>query len=106
MRQSLLAPAITGNAALLTDGIELLSRLSNDQYGHKRSEYSSAAIGEHIRHIADHYECFFSGIDDGHVNYDARNRHRLIEVDRDCAIDVLETLIQRLMNFESEWGTR
>lgn len=45
--------------------------------------FSESAVGNHLRHCIDHFECFNEGLDAGLIDYDARTRS--VELERDPA---------------------
>jgi uncharacterized damage-inducible protein DinB len=88
---------LTGNLAVLRQGLALLDELSDDLYtaaGEGRS-----TVGAQYRHILDHYRSFVTGLGCGLVDYDARERDPLIETSRDEArrrTEELHEVIRRL----------
>lgn len=55
-------------------------------------------IGAHLRHAAEHFICFLRGLNDGVVDYDARDRDESLERDperfREALTDVCRTLTE------------
>lgn len=45
--------------------------------------FAHAAIGPHMRHCLDHFTCLFRGMEQGTVDYDARDRDERVERDPD-----------------------
>lgn len=78
--------------------------ITNEQYVHLESKYYRGTVGEHIRHILDHYQCLLDGWNDK-IDYDARNRNKEIEINRTAAILKIEDLISRLHQIVSESKT-
>ena len=74
---------IAANVALLTQGTALLERVTDGAY--RACPPGRSAIGAQYRHILDHYNCFLAGVQDGIVDYDARDRDPLVETDRELA---------------------
>ena len=70
----------------LNELVDLLNKLSNDDYSKPCEQLSSASIGEHTRHIIEMFQCLESQYEVGVVNYDKRNRNKRIETDTDFAI--------------------
>lgn len=73
--------AVRGNLLCLGQVVEVLNHCSKQQYTSRTAECFNSSIGGHIRHILDHYHCFFQGLDNGTIDYDARQRDESIEND-------------------------
>ena len=69
------------NIETLSQVLQLLLKLSDAQYVRKQS-VSVSSVGQHIRHIVDHYSALSEGHDAGYVNYNKRNRCCEIEYSR------------------------
>ena len=78
MRLSL--ASIRGNRHFLEQGIDLLERLSPEVY-RTPIRPGWAAVGSQFRHVLDHYRAFLLGHAAGRIDYDARERERLVETD-------------------------
>jgi hypothetical protein len=70
----------------LNELVHLLSQLSQEEYSNPCVELSNASIGEHTRHIIEMFQCLEKQYDLGIVNYDNRERNKLIQTDTDFAI--------------------
>ncbi len=57
---------------------ELLERLNESEY--RACSKHSASIGGHVRHILDRFQSFFHGLPIEHIDYDARERDKSIEI--------------------------
>jgi len=79
------------NGILLEQGIALLSSLSDRMYLQKQNN-SESSVGEHIRHVIEHYQMFLEGIQMGHIDYDKRKRDPSLEENRLHAINRLHEL--------------
>jgi len=73
---------------------ELLSLISAEHYIEISVDGSS--IGAHMRHILDRFQCFFLGLQDGCVDYDARKRDKSIESDLAVANSALSSIVRRV----------
>ena len=89
------------NINLLKQGADILKEITDEQYVHLDSSYYRGAVGGHIRHILDHYECLLNGWNDK-VDYDARNRNQEIETKRTAAILKIDQLIIRFSQMISD----
>ena len=54
----------------------------------------SASIGQHYRHVLDHFLCLESGIAAGEIDYDNRERNPQLETDLNYARATTERLIE------------
>lgn len=88
--------AIQSNLVLLQQGTTLLAALGEERYTQKLTLCFNASIGGHVRHVIEHYQSFFRGLDDAEVDYERRSRDPLIEADSTYAISHLEAIAQRL----------
>lgn len=83
------------NIHFLEQGQNLLAAISDGQFADK-GLFGQASAGAHLRHVLDAYRCFLAGIASGLVDYDARERDRRIETDRDFAAGAIAEVIDRL----------
>jgi uncharacterized damage-inducible protein DinB len=74
---------------------QVLSSLSDQQYQTKL-EYFGSSVGEHMRHILDHYSKLLESSGGAPVRYDERRRGTDVEVSRAAAIKVNEDVLQVL----------
>lgn len=71
--------------APIMDAQIILSSLSPDQYcAHAEGPFSSS-IGQHMRHILDHYHALMLGYEAAHIDYNQRTRNSTVEVDPSLA---------------------
>jgi len=80
----------------LSENIELLRQLTNDEFKQKNPELSNATIGEHMRHIIELFGCLFENYDYGLINYDDRKRDVLLQTDKNEAIAIIEKYLLEL----------
>jgi hypothetical protein len=90
MRPSGLTAAAEG---ILKQGLALLSECDPDAYAWVAPQPFNASIGQHFRHVLDHFLCLASSIGTGLVNYDHRSRNRSIETSQEYARSHTEMLI-------------
>ena len=74
------------NIGYLQQGAALLQGLEDTAYAHGPADLSASGVGPHLRHCLDHYDRLFAGLVDGRIDYDARDRDRRLETDREFAI--------------------
>lgn len=53
---------------------------------------SEATIGEHTRHILELFQCLTTAYTTGVLNYDNRDRNRLIQTDKNFAVQIIDQL--------------
>ena len=80
----------------LSENIELLHQLTNDEFTQKNPELSNATIGEHMRHIIELFGCLFENYDYGLINYDERKRDVLLQTDKNESIAIIEKYLLEL----------
>ena len=76
---------------------QVLKQLSEASYCQPR-DGNSSSIGAHMRHILDRFQCFFSGLADGCIDYDARKRDKSIETSLNAARFSIATITRRLQD--------
>lgn len=80
----------------LRQGLDLLVKLDNDSYAKVAGSPFSASIGQHYRHVVEHFQSVTWGYGSGEINYDARARNPRIENEMSYAsvvtCDVLRAL--------------
>lgn len=81
---------------VLSQGRELLGTLTDREYARKSAGVFSASVGEHYRHVLEHFHCLLEGLPVQHINYDRRARDRHIEVDRGYAMAMTDILLHEL----------
>jgi hypothetical protein len=81
----------------LLQGLELLAAAGAPQYKRVLGAPFEASIGQHYRHVLEHYDCLCRGLATNVVNYDARERDVELEsnvskaMDRTC--NILDALV-------------
>ncbi len=83
---------------VLQQGLMLLTEVDEITYKTVADAPHSASIGQHYRHVLDHFICLADGIATGVIDYDTRSRNRDLETNRDAA---RETTIQLSTLFNS-----
>jgi len=80
----------------LNELIDLLGKLSAEDYSKPCEQLSSASIGEHTRHIIEMFQCLENQYEIGIVNYDKRERNKQIQTDTFFAIDQITNIKNNL----------
>ncbi|MBS1851534.1 MAG: hypothetical protein JST79_11515 [Acidobacteria bacterium] len=79
---------------VLRQGLDLLSKLTGAGFTARIPGPYHASIGQHYRHVIDHFLCLESGLASGHIDYDNRERNPRLETDLDFARASTERLIR------------
>jgi len=64
---------------VLKQGLDLLIQLDNSRYSLIAHAPFRASVGQHYRHIVEHFQAVIWGIQSAEINYDARERNPRIE---------------------------
>lgn len=91
--------SIQGCLEACTQCREVVASLKPGQYGAAANGESS--IGGHMRHCLDHFLCFFRGLEDGEINYDARERNITLETDPTAFFSVLDEVCAALRKLDA-----
>ena len=69
-------PELVGAAQdVLLQGLGLLFELKDHNYSHSVPAPFNASVGQHYRHVLEHFHSLIVGVRAGEVNYDARERN-------------------------------
>ena len=74
----------------LSENIDLLQQLTNEELTLPFLELSNATIGEHMRHIIELLGTLLNHYESGSINYDKRKREIILQSDTKEAIKILE----------------
>lgn len=80
---------------VLAQGL-LLLQSCGEKYGEVAPAPFAASIGQHYRHVLEHFHCLLRGATTGQVNYDARERDQRIETQFAFAADATTEVIHSL----------
>lgn len=94
-------PLVTSNVEALQLGLEMIDCLDKRQYSSLDSPVSSASVGSHVRHIVEHYQRFFVGLESASVDYDERARAMDLESDRGIAAKGVSKIIESLTSLSA-----
>lgn len=81
---------------------QLIRTLPEGRYTTADPLLMNSSIGQHTRHILEFYVCLFDQMDQGWVNYEARERNLQIETDTTRALQVIDWIANRLMQCEHD----
>jgi hypothetical protein len=66
---------MTDAREVLLQGLTLLFDLDDHKYSRIEGDPFNASIGQHYRHVIEHFQCLTWGLQSGEINYDARERN-------------------------------
>ncbi len=89
----MLIPALNHSLNELT---KLLHQLSDDEFAANCQALSNATIGEHTRHIIEMFQCLEKFYESGIVDYDLRDRNKLIQTSTNYAIECIRNIQENL----------
>jgi uncharacterized damage-inducible protein DinB len=90
------------NIQIITQLTDLLNDIDSSVYKDALRPLHYSTTGQHVRHITEFYLCLLKGYQTGVVDYDARERNLLIEIDKDFTIETLENVIHDLSKLKSD----
>jgi len=66
---------------VLLQGLGLLFELGDRMYSHVTGTPFNASVGQHYRHVLEHFQSLIRGLHAGEINYDARERNQRLQSD-------------------------
>jgi len=78
---------------ILSHGIALLEDCSPETYTQAHPTMFGASIGQHYRHVLDHFLCLAGGMVTAEIAYDDRQRSSALETDLEHAMTVTRMLL-------------
>jgi hypothetical protein len=84
----------------LLQGLELLAATGAVQYKRVLGPPFEASIGQHYRHVIEHYDCLCRGLEIDVVNYDARKRDVELETNVSKAMDRTCNILDALVSLD------
>src|ERR1700710_1244624 len=73
---------------------DVLTNLDKDQYQSPCTHLSGSTIGQHVRHVGEHFQCVLIGYETGAVYYELRKRDIIIETNKKCALHCLSEILE------------
>ncbi len=96
---------ILASQEVLFQGQGLLIGLLDKTYSHVVEAPYNASIGQHYRHILEHFQCLDRGIQVGEINYDARERNARLETEVAYTSSATRDVLRTIENYsEAELG--
>ncbi|MCI0352761.1 MAG: DinB family protein [Acidobacteriales bacterium] len=84
---------------VLLQGKTLLAEVDPELYAVRAGEPFGASIGQHYRHVLDHFLCLLEGMNSDVIDYDHRSRNRQLETDIEEARRLTDELIEVFKSF-------
>lgn len=101
MQQDKLRTLLDTNLQWLSQAEGLLSDLSDWAYSLAAPSAFGNKAGAHLRHVIEFYEAFLQGLENGHIDYDARPRDAQLERSRVTALLRIRALSEQLLEMKS-----
>jgi uncharacterized damage-inducible protein DinB len=64
---------------------DFLNQVNEPTFSEPKEILFASTLGMHVRHIIEFYQCLLNGLQQGEMNYDARERNMLLETNIDFA---------------------
>ena len=77
---------------------KVIEQLTNEDFTKPIYSLSGATIGEHSRHIIELFQSVINSYTTGVLNYDNRERNKLIQTNKEFAISIIENIIASVEN--------
>lgn len=91
---------------VLVQGLVFLSNLDDDTYSRHVAEPFGASIGQHYRHVLEHFVALAEGIVKGAIDYDHRERNREWETSVETARSATTCLLRVFSSLGDDDVTR
>lgn len=95
------APSAGENILHLEQALELIGRLTDEQFTRCPSAPFRGGVGSQFRHCIDFYSCFLRGLESGKIDYGLRERDPQTETDRSHAAARIRAVIEALRGMET-----
>jgi len=96
-------PLTTAAEDVLRQGLTLLTELDAETYALIAPEPFNASLGQHYRHVLDHFLCLETGTARSVIDYDNRARDPRLETDIEYARAMTERLIRVFKNYSTQF---
>lgn len=97
---------VAASQDVLLQGLQLLFDLGDPTYSRVLESPYNASIGQHYRHVMEHFQCLLRGVRSGEVNYDARDRNLRLESEVTFASIATCDILRGIKNYNSDMLTR
>jgi hypothetical protein len=76
----------------------VLVAISNKAYTTPIPILDNSTIGEHSRHVIELFQCLHTGLQGGIINYDNRQRNKVIQTDKQFAVECIDSICDGLID--------
>jgi len=83
---------LSSHIDVLQQAVDLLNNISSEDFQKVMQPHLSGSIGQHIRHVIDHYLALENGFENGFIDYNQRNREANIEVSVVAARETIQAV--------------
>jgi hypothetical protein len=83
---------IYASQAILNQISNAVKQLSDAEFKTPSKTLSGSSIGQHLRHTLEFFICLEQGLSSGVINYDKRGHDKLIETDKELALEVINRI--------------
>ena len=87
---------------VLRQGLTLLAELDDETYGKFVGSPYRASLGQHYRHVLDHFLCMTAGVGSLEIDYDRRARDPRLETSLEAARAATQDVIRELRGYNEE----
>lgn len=87
---------LSSQLEIIQQAKEFLSQVCSEDYSTPFKPHLGSCAGAHMRHILDHYQALMTGLEDGVVDYNKRNRFSDVESDPKAALIAWEEIEHEL----------
>ena len=87
---------------VLLQGLGLLFELGDRMYSHVTGTPFNASVGQHYRHVLEHFQSLIRGLRAGEINYDARERNQRLQSDVTYASIATCDVLRALKKYTNE----
>ena len=91
---------------VLLQGLDLLFELRGHAYSHVAGAPFNASVGQHYRHVLEHFQSLIRGISAREINYDARERNPRLQEEVTYASIATCDVLRALKRYSEETLTR
>ncbi len=95
-------PVVKAAEEVLRQGLTLLDELDHATYCRFVGSPYRASLGQHYRHVLDHFLCMTAGVESLEIDYDRRARDPRLETTLEAARAATQELIRELRDYDEE----
>jgi len=100
--QELSPELIVAAQDVLLQGLGLLFELGGRTYSHVAGTPFNASVGQHYRHVLEHFQSLIRGLRAAEINYDARERNQRLQSDVTYASIATCDVLRALKKYTNE----